>query len=135
VAITVEGRSEVLTGTLKRINPEIDPSSRAFQVEIIADNARGLLRPGAFARGTIATYVDQKALLVPQSAVATYAGIRKVFTVKGDKVVENEVLLGANQGKLVEILSGLSAGDQVIIAGPARLAGGMTAQVKPAKVP
>lgn len=129
VDVTVEAYAHAALGEVRRINPQVDSESRAFFIEVNIDNKDGLLRPGAFARGLIATHIQQNVLFVPEQAVVTFAGIRKVFTVADGKAVENQVAIGDRNGGFVEIVSGMKGAPEVIVSGADKLAGGTAVQV------
>ena len=63
-------------------------------------------------------------LLVPKGAVRTADGASIVFVVRGDRVERRAVKIGANDGDLIEVLSGLTAGDRVVTDGAATLTDG-----------
>ena len=63
-------------------------------------------------------------LLVPKGAVRTVDGTAIVFVVRGERAERRAVKTGANDGDLVEVVSGLSAGDRVVTDGAATLADG-----------
>jgi RND family efflux transporter MFP subunit len=63
-------------------------------------------------------------VLVPKGAVRTADGASIVYVVHGDRVERRAVKLGANDGDLTEVISGLSAGDRVVTEGVATLTDG-----------
>jgi RND family efflux transporter MFP subunit len=63
-------------------------------------------------------------LLVPKAAVRTVDGASVVFVIRADRVERRAVKVGTAEGDQIEVLSGLSAGDKVVIDGPATLADG-----------
>jgi RND family efflux transporter MFP subunit len=63
-------------------------------------------------------------LLVPKGAVRTVDGASIVFVLRGDRVERRAVKLGANDGDLTEVVSGLTAGDRVVTEGVATLTDG-----------
>jgi RND family efflux transporter MFP subunit len=63
-------------------------------------------------------------LLVPKGAVRTVDGTAVVFVVRGERVERRAVKTGANDGELIEVISGLSAGDRVVSEGAATLSDG-----------
>lgn len=128
VRVTVEGNSNAYEGRVARLSPAIEEANRALQIEAEVPNERGLLRPGAFARAEIVTRTDQPAVLVPASAIVTFAGIEKVITVHDGKAVETRVRTGRREGDRVEIVEGLEAGTPVVVA-PGNLVGGQPVMV------
>jgi HlyD family secretion protein len=69
-------------------------------------------------------------LLVPRGAVRSDGGQDVVFVVTGDKAERRAVRLGGARNESVEVLSGLAAGERVIVEGPADLADGRRVVVK-----
>jgi len=128
VRVTVEGNSNAYAGRVARLSPAIEEANRALQIEAEVPNERGLLRPGAFARAEIVTRTDQPAVLVPASAIVTFAGIEKVITVHDGKAVETRVRTGRREGDRVEIVEGLEAGTPVVVE-PGNLVGGQPVMV------
>ncbi len=70
------------------------------------------------------------AILIPQSAVRDDNGRKIVFLVKDDKAERRAVTLGGNRTTDTEVLAGLTAGDAVVVNGPANLHDGQSVQVK-----
>jgi RND family efflux transporter MFP subunit len=115
VRVSVEGAGATHEGRVARLSPSIDEASRTLLVETEVSNVDNSLRPGAFARAEIISASNQRALMVPPSTLATFAGIDRVFTVQDGKAVEKRVRTGRRTGAGVEILEGISPGDFVVI--------------------
>jgi RND family efflux transporter MFP subunit len=115
VELTVEGVAAGHTGHIARISPSISESNRTLMVEAEVPNADRGLRPGGFARARIVVQAGDTAVLVPASAVVTFAGIEKVVGVDGGKAVEKRVRTGRKSGDKVEIVEGVKAGEPVIV--------------------
>jgi RND family efflux transporter MFP subunit len=115
VRLTVEGATGDHEGKVARLSPSFDEVNRTLMVETEVANANGAIRPGAFARAEIVTSSSQKALMVPTASVVTFAGIDRVFTVKGDVAAEKRVKTGRHTAAGVEILEGIAAGDNVVV--------------------
>jgi RND family efflux transporter MFP subunit len=106
---------EGFTGRIVNISPSINQESRTFPVEILVDNAARKLKPGFFAKGTILTHIDANVLAVPEETVSTLAGVSSVYVVENGMARQQNVTLGAKDGKYFEILSGLQ-GNEVLAA-------------------
>ncbi len=119
-------------GRIVRINPQIDPANRTFQIEVLIPNADHRLKAGSFARGRVDTVTATGIVFVAQEAVVSFAGINKVFTIKDGKASEQPVELGERVGDQVEIIRGLSAGTPVVVKGNSKLATGMAVSITPA---
>lgn len=122
VRVTVEGDSTVYEGRVSRVSPSIAEGTRTLPIEAEIPNPAGTLRPGTFAKADIVTSESQ-AFLIPQSALVVFAGVEKILVVKDGKAREQRVRTGARVGDRVELIEGVSAGEQVIIS-PGGLADG-----------
>jgi membrane fusion protein, multidrug efflux system len=121
-------------GKLSRMSPSVDPQTRAFEVEALLPNGDGLLKPGFFARATIASSHVDKALLVPQDALRYLYGVYKVFTVEKGTLKETEVKLGSRDGGQAEVVEGIQDGARVAVpvAGQELRDGAPVAETEPA---
>ena len=104
------------TGTVARMSPSVDAQTRTLEVEALLQNADGQLKPGFFAKATIASNQVDSALMVPEAAVRYVFGVYKIFTVKDHRLHEQEVKLGERSGDDVEIVDGLTAKDTIAVA-------------------
>ncbi len=115
VRVTVEGAPGVHQGVVARLSPSFDEANRTLLVETEVSNSAGILRPGAFARAEIVTFTGQKALMVAPSAIASFAGIDRVFTVNNGKASEKRIKTGRHSSEGIEVLDGIRSGDQVVL--------------------
>jgi membrane fusion protein (multidrug efflux system) len=115
VRVMVEGIPGQYEGRVERMSPAVDETNRTLLIEAAVSNPNNVLRPGAFARSEIVVSTGKKSLIVPNSTLATFAGIDRVFIVKDGKAAEKRVKLGRRVEDGVEVLDGLAAGDRVVI--------------------
>jgi RND family efflux transporter MFP subunit len=115
VRLTVEGAAGVHDGRIARISPSFDETNRTLLVETQVSNTSGVLRPGAFARAEIIVAAGYRALLVPAAAVVSFAGIDRVFVLNDGKATEKRIRAGRRTDEGVEVLEGVSAGDEIIL--------------------
>jgi membrane fusion protein, multidrug efflux system len=106
-----------------------DPSTR--QVEVLAwVKNPGVLKPGFFAEVSLASESRKGATVVPESAVQASEQGFVSYVVKEGKAEMRPIRIGLRTGTgVVEILSGLKAGDTVVVEGSDRLANGMPVQI------
>lgn len=115
-------------GTVDRVAPVVDSGSGTFRV-VCAFEDGGRLRPGMF--GRIRIDYDQRAdaLVVPRAALLEDESDPAVFVVRQNKSMRVPVKLGYLDGEWAEVRSGITAGDQVVIAGKTALRDGTLVQV------
>ncbi len=112
----LEGAKGPVTGTVSRIAPVIDGRSRTLSLEVDLPNQVGELRPGSFARADIVVDPLARTLVIPLAALATFAGVDKVFVIEDGHAVERRVVVGRREAERVEILSGLESGAEVVLS-------------------
>ena len=130
--VSVDAYAAPFEGRVSRINPQIDPQARTFQVEIIVANPEHLLKPGSFGEALIVTTIDENAVFVPESAVITFAGVSKVFVIRNGKASEILVDLGQRKEGMVEVVKGLKGNEEIAGTGLNRLANGVPVTITPA---
>ncbi len=131
VRIEVEAYSnQTFPSTITRISPAVDVESRSFTVEASVPNPKGLLKPGFFAKASILTGTEKNAPFVPEEAVASFAGIVKVYVVTDGKAEERRVKTGTRSDGRVEILEGVKVGEIVATSNLSQLATGTTVTVQ-----
>jgi RND family efflux transporter MFP subunit len=119
---TVPGRT--FTGKVMFINPSLDPASRSVKVIAEVANGDAALRGGAFVKGRIVLANRPGVLQVPREALQNWNLEQQsadVFVVQGDKADKRAVKTGISSGGVVEIVSGLEAGEQVVTRGAVAL--------------
>ncbi|MDD2247664.1 MAG: efflux RND transporter periplasmic adaptor subunit [Proteiniphilum sp.] len=122
--------NEIFKGVISLIHPTLDPVSHTFAVEISVPNGDHRLRPGMFSRVKI-NFGTNDSPLLSDMAVLKQVGSndRYVFVERDGKAVYTLVELGVRVGGKYEILSGLKAGDRVIVHGNTGLIDGTDVQV------
>jgi RND family efflux transporter MFP subunit len=123
VRVTVDGDATVHPGRVARLSPAISEQNRTLLVEAEIPNVAHRLRPGSFAKAEVVVQSGDRVVTVPASALVTFAGVEKVFTVRGGKSEELRVTTGRRLGDQVEIVAGVKAGDPVVVQ-PGNLVGG-----------
>ncbi len=117
--VTVEAYpGKTFAGQVAYIADEIDRANRTVQARIEVPNPEHLLKPGMFGRAEIAGAATREVVVAPASAVFDANGRKVVFVAAGaDAYAMRVVTLGAAGGGVIEIRSGLSAGEQVVSRG------------------
>lgn len=123
-------KGETFNGKVTVVYPTVDVATHTFPVEVTISNPAQKVRPGMFARATV-NFGSLNHVLVPDEALVKQigAGDRYVYVYKDGKVSYNKVELGQHIGTNYEIISGVNPGDEVVVAGQARLANGKEVEV------
>ncbi|HEY4969157.1 MAG TPA: efflux RND transporter periplasmic adaptor subunit [Steroidobacteraceae bacterium] len=117
VTVTLAERvGQQFQGTIARTARAIDAATRTMQVEIQVPNPTGALIAGSYVQVTLPINVDAKALVVPTNVLLFRPeGTRVALVDSGGRVHLTAVKLGTDFGTRVEVLSGLSASDRVVL--------------------
>ncbi len=129
VEVSLEALDKKLVAKVSEIEPSVDPASRSYTVKIDLP-AMAQLRSGMFGRTVFATSA-RKVLTVPAGAAQERGQLQTVFAVEDGAAHERLVTTGERGAAGVEILSGLSAGEQVVSPIPAGLQDGAKVEVRP----
>ncbi|MEO8634777.1 MAG: efflux RND transporter periplasmic adaptor subunit [Gemmatimonadales bacterium] len=137
VSLVIAGMGAApVIGRVSRINPSVDPATRQARLTVAVPNVGGRLVSGLFADGRVATTIRQ-GVVVPSGAVDR-RGIRPVvMRVKQGKVDRVEVELGLIDAALeqIEVTSGITPGDTLLLGGARGLAPGVVVRVgSPAEI-
>lgn len=117
--ILQEGAEPVATGQVERIRPVVDPGSGTVQVTVTVASRAGevALRPGQFVNVDLVTETLTDRITLPRTSVLVDGAAPRVYVVQEGVAVEREVTLGYSRGDRVEIRTGLTPGDTVVIVG------------------
>jgi len=116
-------------GRVARVSPTVDPTTRAVTVYVQIPNANGALKGGTFASGRVVQRTVSNALTVPAQAIhqAQETGQPYVYRIANESIDITPIQIGVvdEHAGRVEVLSGVSEGDRVIIGNVGTLGRGM----------
>jgi RND family efflux transporter MFP subunit len=122
-------RGRVFTGRITRTAGALDPASRTLRTEVDLPNPKGELLAGMYVDVSLDVAVTHQVIRVPSSAIIADARGVHVAVVDGSgKVKLVAVTTGLDNGNTIELVTGLSGGEQVISAPPSDVADGMQVQ-------
>ena len=130
--IRFSAANRTVIGRVARISPTVDPASRAVTVYVQIPNGDGALRGGTFATGRLVLSTGE-VISVPTSAIRHRAdgGSPFVYRIKAGELEQVDVQVGFNDDATgqVEIVSGLAAGDRIVVGNVGTLGRGMRVQI------
>jgi Cu(I)/Ag(I) efflux system membrane fusion protein len=105
----------VFSGQVDYIYPVLDPKTRTLGVRLRFDNPDERLKPNMYAKVSIYGRLKPNALSVPREAVIRSPRINRIVVALGDGQFEvREVMTGLESSEFVEVLAGITAGDEVV---------------------
>ena len=108
---------EIFPGFIKRISPIVDPTTGTFKVTIEVRDRSKQLKPGMFGRISIVYDTRKDVLLVPKEAILAEDDESAVYVVRDSLAYRQVVETGYSNDALMEIISGIEAGDVIITTG------------------
>lgn len=131
VAVTLDAfPGQIFAGTLVRNADAIDPATRTLIVEVDVQNSSGKLVPGAYAFVHFKVPATNGAVTIPSNALLFRSEGLRVGVVRNSHVALIPITIGQDYGAAVEVLSGLSARDAVIVNPSDSLADGAQVEVE-----
>lgn len=116
------------TGSVVSLDSRVDPVTRSVTVIARIPNPDRMLKPGMFLTVELER-ARRQVLMVPEEALSPRQGKQYVYLVQDGRAVEREVQIGARSPGLVEVRTGLNAGDVIVTEGIQRLRDGVPVQV------
>lgn len=117
--------SEKFTGTVSAVDPRIDEVTRTVRIQAIVNNAEFKLRPGMLLKMQV-TLQEAEVIEITEKAVLPLQSRHFVFVVgKDNKVTQVAVETGQRRPGYVEVISGLAAGDEIVVEGAQKLRTGV----------
>lgn len=123
--VSAAGVSRAVPAVVDLINSMIDPETRTFRVRVTIDNRKDIFKAGGFVNVDIPIVSASGVLAVPQAAITLSNGTPTVFVYKDGCVHRRVVRPGMRNRSYVEIVSGLSPGEQVVTGKTSLLADGL----------
>jgi membrane fusion protein (multidrug efflux system) len=122
---------ETFTGRVYFIDPRVDETTRTVLVKAMVPNPARRLRRGMLAHVTLVARIRDRAVVVPETALLQEGETVSVFVVDADQTAQPRlVTTGVRLAGVVEIVSGLSPGELVVVEGAQKLRPGAPVKVR-----
>ena len=122
VRIALAANTKVsFAGRIRQIAPVVDTATGTVKVTVEAVKPPAGVRPGAFVSIGIVREQHPSALLLPRESVVRELRAAHVFISEDGTAIKKAVELGLEEGDLVEVISGVAEGDNVVVAGQGAL--------------
>lgn len=122
--------SKSVQGVVARINHKIDPATRTFRVRVGVRNPDHRFHVGQFVRVKLDVKTAAKTLVIPRQALVFSGGQPQVFVLRDGKANRRDVQLGIEAADSVEVISGLTENEQVVVDDPSVLTDAMPVRVR-----
>lgn len=121
---------EIFNASISELSPVVDPTSRTMEIKLDMIGRNNRIKSGMFSKIKITTAVKENVVKIPTDCINERFGERFVYVVTDDDRVEKRTITeGISFGEVSEILSGVSAGEQVVIQGQTLLEDGVKVKV------
>jgi len=125
VQVTLKADENVrFRGRIRQISPVVDTATGTVKVTVEAIEPPKTVRPGGFVIIEIVRETHEHSIVLPREAVIRELQSAHVFVVNDDIVEKRDVELGIEEDKTLEIVSGLSGGEVIVVAGQGGLKDG-----------
>jgi len=123
VLVALDALGSPFETRITEIVPAVDPASRSFTAKIAL--GKKTLKSGMFGRGTINLGTTVSGITLPKKAVVEHGAMTSVWVLNNDNSARMRIIkIGKTVGDRVEILSGLSDGDSVVVSGVEKVSEG-----------
>lgn len=131
VSVSVESLANTYDGTITYVSPAMDPTNKTYIVRITLSNPDTLLRGGMFAQSSLEVLQRRNTLFVPKDALVEQNGVSQLYVINPDSTIAiRTVKTGLRNDNYVEILEGLSDGEQIATTNLARLRDGVSVTIE-----
>lgn len=127
--VSLDGGGASLEGHIQKIAPMVDTATGTVKVTVEALERSAKLRPGAFVTVNIVKERRESVVLVPRESVIRELGEAHVFVTEDKAAVKRVVDLGLEENGMVEAVSGVKVGENVVVAGQGGIEDGQAIQV------
>jgi RND family efflux transporter MFP subunit len=110
-----------IQSTIGKVSNYINPDNRTFKIEVQVPNKEGLIKPNLTARLQVNDYINENAILIPQSIISEdsegrqYIYLTKKLSASANPMVQKVfITTGKKKGDYIEVLNGLKVGDSII---------------------
>lgn len=135
VKIEIPVLNKSIDAKVRQAGSFINPANRTFKIEVPVPNNGNTIKPNLTAKLKINDYTNKEAILIPQSIISENAeGEQYVYTIvdkKQKKATAKRVIIktGKTQGDLIEVVSGLKSGDEIIEEGARSVKDGQVVKI------
>jgi RND family efflux transporter MFP subunit len=129
MTFSVDALDDIYDGVVEWVSPAIDARTQSFYARVRAENGDGELKPGMYARADVTVDEAANAVLLPKEALVREDSATYAYLIKDGTARRVEVRLGLDDGYTVQVLSGVEAGDTVVVKGQAYLNDGIAIEI------
>lgn len=122
-------KDQIFQGTVEAIEPKSESESHSVKVKASMENYQNLLRHGLFCNVSLIIGEKQNALSVDESCVEYEGEHAFVWVVEKGRAMKRRIVTATKEKGRIEVISGLSEGDLVVIAGQLKLVPGMGVKI------
>ncbi len=115
VLFSIDGDDKVMESNVIAVDPKIDEDLRTLKIRSKSNNSDGSLLPGMFVRVEV-PLGNENLIMIPSQAIVPILKGKKVYVMRNGKATEVEITTGLRTDEKVQVESGLSIGDSLIVS-------------------
>ncbi|MDR2971331.1 MAG: efflux RND transporter periplasmic adaptor subunit [Bacteroidales bacterium] len=117
IKFRTEVSAEEFEATVYAVDPKVDVNTRTITIRGLYNNSNKKLLAGMFARINLIINQSEEVLLIPSEAIVQEMEGKKVWMVSNGKTFSQPIVTGFRSNNKVEVITGLQAGDTIMISG------------------
>ncbi len=121
LAYHLPGDTQMHSGKVSYLSNVMDTQTNSYELDLLVDNKDLLLKPGTKVQVQLTDEAEQEVIAVPSLSIVREGTDSYVFVLSGDHVEKRKVELGRLNGIYQEILSGVQAGETIVVSGQNQL--------------
>jgi len=129
INFVIDGIDRKCYARIYAIEPNINQATRTIQLRALAENSKGDLLPGAFARIELPLAKIKNAIMIPTESIIPVLKGKKVFLCRNGKAQESMVETGVRTDTRIQVLTGVAPGDSVLTTGIMQIKSGTKVKI------
>ncbi len=117
INFSIDGNTSIFSAEVLATESSVDVTTRTLMIRALADNSKGVLKPGLFVNVTVKLETTKDALMLPSIAIVPILKGHQVFVSNDGVATAAKVKLGVRNDSTIQIVEGIQPGDTIVTVG------------------